>query len=131
MIEVIELQTHSDRHSLALHNLRREETIYTCLLVVRSGGFICEHPFTFDDSTFPDAIDRLKVMDRGNLDAVTVKARWEEDWIRITNNDMGHVFVEGELHEYGDHEQRLVFGFKTDQTVLRPLIKDLERLLEA
>ncbi len=60
-----------------------------------------------------------------------IKGRWEDAFIRFVSNDMGHVFVNGELFEYGDFSQSLKFGFRTDQTVLGPLVGDLESVLKA
>lgn len=60
-----------------------------------------------------------------------IKGEWDQDYIRIASNDMGHVFVVGELMEHSDLAQSLKFAFRTDQTVLRSLIADLQRLLDS
>lgn len=44
---------------------------------------------------------------------------------------MGHVLVSGELLEHGELGQTLRFAFRTDQTMLSPLARNLHMLRDA
>jgi hypothetical protein len=68
-------------------------------------------------------------MDRLLVCEATIKYRYERDFVSFRANGLGQVFVSGELSEYSELTQRLVFAFRTDQTVLKPFILDLEELL--
>ena len=70
-------------------------------------------------------------MDAGKPGEALIKGQWEEDYIKFVLNDLGHLFVSGELHEHSDMAQSLKFEFRTDQTVLGPLIRDLSPLVGA
>ena len=87
-------------------------------------------PFYFDDDSLVDALAKLREMDAGRPESTTIRCRWDEEFLQIGSNDMGHVFVSGEIIEYSEHPQRLKFAFQTDQTVLGPLIRDLQALKE-
>ena len=54
-----------------------------------------------------------------------IKGQWEEDFLQIESNAMGHVLVSGEIVEHSEFDQRLKFAFQTDQTILPPLARDL------
>jgi hypothetical protein len=51
-----------------------------------------------------------------------------EERIEISINRYGQVTVTGTIMEYSDLKQQFNFAFRTDQTVLEPLIRDLARL---
>jgi hypothetical protein len=129
----IELMTHSQHKVLLMSDVEKfcDGSGYSCWLTVRSGQFSCERPFCFDDSHLPDAVKHLKQMDSGIPGEATIKGKWEDDFIRFVSNDMGHVEVSGELFEHSELSQSLIFASRTDQTVLRTLIRDLELLLQA
>lgn len=133
IIDQVELKTNDEAHTLRFTSLEKfaDDSGYRCTLFVRSGGFACERPFYFDDSHFPDAIMALKAMDRGQPGEALIKGRWEDDYVKFVSNDLGHVFVSGELYEHSDMSQSLTFGFRTDQTVLGPLVRDLSPLVGA
>lgn len=132
-IEQVELRTHDEAHTLRFNSLEKfaDGSGYRCTLIVVSRGFACERPFYFDDSHFPDAIKALKAMDAGRAGEAIIKGQWEEDYIKFALNDLGHVFVSGELYEHSDMAQSFKFEFRTDQTVLGPLIRDLGPLAGA
>jgi hypothetical protein len=126
----IDLKTNDDRFVLQMRNIEDVGgECFRCDLFVRSGGFSCRRPFYFDDSHFPDAVASLRQMNTGTIGEATIKARWEDDYLTFQSDKLGHVFVTGELFEYADFSQSLKFGFVTDQTVLGPLVRDLESLL--
>jgi hypothetical protein len=132
-VEQIELRTYDETIILRMSNIDKlgDGSGYRCDLCIRSGDFSCQRPFYFDDSHFPDAIDALRRMNRGVAGEATIKGQWENDVVRFTSNELGHVFVTGELFEYSELTQSMRFGFRTDQTVLGPLIRDFEVLLQA
>jgi hypothetical protein len=130
LINQIELETHDETKQLRLSSIERfgDGSGYRCNLFVRSRGFSCERPFYFDDSHFPDAIKALRAMHAGRPGEALIKGAWEDDYLKFVSNDMGHVFVSGELFEHADPPQSLKFSFRTDQTVLGPLLRDLKPL---
>jgi hypothetical protein len=125
--ERIELQTNSDRAALQLSNVEKfsDGSGYRCDLAVHSGGFACERPFYFDDAFLENAVASLRRMVAGSPTEAIIKGRYEDDFLRFEMNRLGHVFVSGELHEHSELAQSLAFAFRTDQTVLAPLVRDL------
>ncbi|MCX5662683.1 MAG: hypothetical protein NTW19_23635 [Planctomycetota bacterium] len=130
-IEEIELRTHDPAKILRLTEIDKDgdRGVYVCNLIVRSGGFQCDCRFIFDNSHFPDAIEALRMMDSGRPGQAIIKEQWDSDFIKFESNDLGHVWVSGEFGMNYDGMQFLRFSFRTDQTVLGPLIRDLEPLL--
>ena len=127
--ESIELRTNDNSKVLRMNSIEKDaKGFYRCELFVRSGDFSCERPFYFDESSFPDAIQSLRRMDAGMVCETQIKAQWENDYIGFASDSLGHVFVTGEIAEYSDPPQSFRFAFKTDKTILAPLIRDFERL---
>ena len=126
----ITLQTQDRSQVLALDSIDRFEdgSGYRALLFVQSGAFACRQEFFFEDATLAAAIAGLETMDAGTPAAATIRGSFEDDYIRLESNSRGHVLVTGEIHEHGELGQMLRFGFRTDQTVLGPLIRDLNQL---
>ncbi len=132
MIEPIELQTNDDRFTLRMSGFEKfTDGEFRCELCVRSGGFSCQRPFYFDDSTLPDAVATLQQMDSGQVARAILKARWEDDFISFESDKLGHVFVSGEIFEHGELSQSMKFEFRTDQTVLGQFVRRLANLLPA
>lgn len=133
VVDKIELQTNDDTIVLRMTNIKKcdDGSGYRCDLFIRSGDFSCQRPFHFDDSSFPDAIEALRFKNTGAAGEAIMKGQWESDFVHFKSNELGHVFVTGELFEYSDLTQSMRFGFRTDQTVLGPLIRDFEVLLKA
>jgi hypothetical protein len=131
--EQIELRTNRDDTVLRLLNVEKfnDETGYRCDLVVRSGGFACERQFYFDGESFTDAIAALRRMIDGSSGEATIKFRYEDDFLRFEMNRLGHVFVSGELYEHSERSQSLKFAFRTDQTVLAPLVQEFVAVHDA
>jgi hypothetical protein len=129
----IELRTNDEAAVLRMSNAETfaANGSYRCDLFVRSKGFSCERPFYFDDAHFPGAIDALRKMNDGRVGEALIAGQWETDYIRFASDELGHVLVAGELTEHGFEPQSLRFAFLTDQTVLSPLTRDFERLLNA
>ncbi len=131
-MKLIELQTNDDRFTLRMVNLEKfPDGGFYCELHVRSDGFSCQRPFYFDDSHLPDAVTNLRQMDADHVGQATLKARWEDDFVTFRSDKLGHVFVTGEVFEHADPSQSMKFGFRTDQTVIGPLVRSLEKLVSA
>jgi len=130
--DIVELRTNDSTKIVRLAHIQKfhDGSGYRCELTIVSGGFSCVRPFYFDDDSLVDALAKLDEMDAGRPESTTIRCRWEEEFLQIGSNDMGHVFVSGEIIEYSERPQRLKFAFQTDQTVLGPLIRDLQALKE-
>lgn len=122
----VELQTHDRDAQLVLDQIGRfaDGSGYRCKLIVRSAGFACERPFYFQEwnlREFLDNLDRMRTRLSG--DAV-LKQEHESDFVKLQVDGMGHVFVSGEVHLVPTH--LLKFEFRSDQTCLGSLIRDLK-----
>jgi hypothetical protein len=127
--DTIELRTNCSAHVLRLARIEKsKDGGYACDLTVVPGGFSCDRQFGFDEDFLNDALEKLKEMSSGRPETAKLRYRYETDELQFRSNDMGHVFVSGDLVEHSDLPQRLHFEFRTDQTVLGPLIRDLQAL---
>ena len=135
MPDQIELQTNDETRVLRLSEINRSRDgsgyAYQCCLLVRSCGFSCERPFYFDDYHLRQAVAGLQAMGDMTPGEAVLAYRDEKDCVRLASNERGQVVVSGEIYQFSDLSQSLRFGFRTDQTVLGPLVRDLEDLLEA
>jgi len=131
--EIIELQTNDAAKIVRLSHVEkfRNGSGYGCDLSVVSGGFSCRRPFFFDDVALNEAVPALGKMATTLSGKCIIKGQWEEDYLALEVNDMGHVLVSGEIFEHSEYGQRLKFAFRTDQTVLLPLARELQLLQEA
>jgi len=125
---VVELRTNEPAKVLRLGGIHRfdDGSGYECVLTVVSGGFSCTLPFYFDGELLDVALRTLREMDGGCPKAATISGRWMPEFVQIRSNEMGHVFVSGELFEHSESPQQLKFSFRTDQTVLGPFLKDFQ-----
>ncbi len=130
---VIELQTHDDKAILQLKAVEKfkDGSGYKCDLFVQSSGFSVECPFYFDEFFLTNALSQLKVMAQTFQGKVIIGQQFEEGHIQIAANRYGHVMVSGTILEQSEQPQRLDFAFRTDQTVLEPLIRDFTQLVES
>jgi hypothetical protein len=133
VVEVIELQTNDSTRVVRLSQIEkyRDGSGYQCELTVFSAGFSCKRPFYFDDVALSVAVPELQKMATGTPGNVILKGQWEEDFLQLRSNAMGHVWVSGEIIEHSEFDQRLKFAFRTDQTILGPLERELRILHDA
>jgi hypothetical protein len=133
VVDLLELATHDPTKVVRLSQIEkfRDGSGYCCDLRIASGGFACETRFFFDDVALSDALPQLRAMAAGASGACVIKGQWEDDYLRLESNTMGHVVVSGELFEHSAFDQRLRFSFRTDQTVLLPLASGLQMLQDA
>lgn len=121
------LQTHTTDPMLALRDITRfaGASSYVARLQVRSGGFMLDRPFYFDEVGLVDFLSAVDSMDRTLTGSAELRTPYEGDFIHLELGPRGSVSVTGESREYSDLEQRLRFGFATDQTALMPFARDL------
>ena len=126
----IALHTHDEVAILRLESITSYDNgnYYKCELVLRSGKLSAEVPFYFDANSLAETLQQLKSMQQALSGTATIGQQYEEDHIQIIVNQYGQVVVSGTIIEYGEYKQRLEFMFRTDQTILAPLIHDLTRL---
>lgn len=129
----LELATHDPTKVVCLSQIEkfRDGSGYCCDLRIASGGFACERRFFFDDLSLSAAVPQLRQMAAGTPGTCEIKGQWEDDYLRLASNAMGHVRVSGEVFEHSEFDQRLRFSFRTDQTVLLPLAAGLQLLQDA
>jgi hypothetical protein len=101
---------------------------FTATLVVLSRGFSCKHPFFFDRFQAERFIAALESMLSGVITEGVLNQEYEIDHLTVRNDQLGHVFVAGEVNEHGT-SHRLMFAIDTDQTVLQPFIDDLNEAI--
>jgi hypothetical protein len=122
------LQTNSESECLELHDIRKSGRDYICSLVVESRGFSASRHFHFDEHHLKIFLENLNVMETKLEGEAILRHLFEDDQITLKGFRNGHIVVSGSLVEYSEYSQRLDFCFQTDQTVLKPLIKDLGKL---
>ena len=127
----ITLRTHTASPALALRALERwpappEPAQWRAWLEVRSGAFTAALSFYFDQLGLDAFRAALRHMDATLSGSAVLQTPYEEPRIELTVGRTGQIGVSGLLRDYEQGLQRLAFSFVTDQTVLRPLIDDLE-----
>jgi hypothetical protein len=126
----VEIKTAHDGSSLRLSDFEyMSKDAFGCRLTVWSNGFGCDCRFWIE--SIEKALAKLEEMDRDLLGEATLKEDFGSDFIRIEVNHLGHVHVTGKVERHTDWPQALEFGFKTDQTVLKPLISSIRALVAA
>jgi hypothetical protein len=124
----IVLQTNNESQRLELRNIRKMGQSYQCFLVVDSRGFNATRGFYFDEHHLKMFLANLNEMDAKLEGEAILGHLFEDDQISLKGFKNGHVVVSGSLAEHSEYSQKLEFCFQTDQTVLKPLIKDFSKL---
>src|SRR4051794_14092142 len=98
---------------LALRDITRfaDGSGYVAKLQVRSGGFMLDRSFYFDEVGLVDFLSAIDSMDRTLAGSAELRTPYEDDFIRLELGPRGSVSVTGESREYSDLDQRLRFGF--------------------
>lgn len=130
IIDTLELQTNDPAKVVRLSRIKRysDGSGYSCELTIVSGGFSCRRPFVFDDAALSAAVPQLQKMATAAPGTAIIKGQWEQDFLQIESNALSHVTVSGEVFEHSEFDQRLKFAFQTDETILAPLVEDLQTL---
>jgi hypothetical protein len=97
---------------------------------VLSGNFAAKQMFCLCRTSFEQFLRNLEKMATRLSGTVELKEEYENQYVRMELDRIGHIAVTGELWYLAPLEQHLKFGFETDQTCLQPLFKDLSRVLE-
>ena len=129
----IELATNDADKLLVLEDIERfsDGSGYMAHLRVHSTWLTFTHKFSFHELRLIDAISNLTKMAKGEPAAAKLMGEWESDFLQVELNDLGHVYVTGEIgYEGGPDFQHVSFSFRTDQTVVPPLLRDLTMLLD-
>lgn len=123
----IVLQIHSDDAALAFEEVRRfaDDSGYCFQLAVRSHGFAARALFCVE----PEAWEAFRVavaeIDRTLAGRARLAPRYEAGFVELAAGATGAVLVSGEVVRVSAYSQRLRFEFRTDQTCLQPLARDL------
>ena len=126
----IVLLTQTDNPRLALRSVSwsGEPEGFSARLDIWSGDFGALRQVWFTRWALGQFLENLRKMDGELTGAAVLGDEHEPDHFALSVDRSGRVTVAGELFQFSECEQRLEFCFYTDQTVLRPLIRDLERL---
>ena len=97
--------------------------------MVRSGGFSGRVPFWPERFVLERFLGELRGMDQTLSGTALLQTLWEPEHVRLMISPTGSVQISGEL---GSKEfNYLKYSFMSDQTMLRPLISELESVLAA
>ena len=127
------LRTNSSNPALAWRDLERWNESpplpagWQAMLVLESGVFTARLRFFFDQYVLDGFLEALRRMDESLGGSAVLQTPNEDPYIKLAVDRSGRVTVSGELLDYDQDLQRLHFIFGTDQTVLRPLIRDFEK----
>lgn|SRR5690554_1180457 len=125
----ISLQTNDDRKRLKLFDISCAGDDFICRVEIVSHGFSCDRPFYFSRSYLERFCEALEAIDTSLEGHAELRHEFEDDRIRIKGDGLGHLEISGTIVELGELEQQLSFAFVTDQTCLRTLIPDIQRVL--
>jgi hypothetical protein len=103
---------------------------YCVILEVRSRGYQVRAPFTFEPWPLDQFITQLEHMDQALEGSAKLQPLYERHSLELTLTHTGCLVVHGEVFEDSEYGQHLTFRFATDQTVLKPLIRDLKACRE-
>ncbi len=126
----IKLQTHDDKKYLELRDISHSKLNYECTLIVNSNGFAVERKFWFGEFYLENFVKNIKSMNLTLEGEAILREEFEDDFIKLSCDKHGHVYVNGLVVEHSELPQSLEFNFKTDQTCLKALISDIENLTE-
>ena len=126
----IKLQTHDNKRYLEFRDIVYAKPSYECILIINSNGFAAERRFWFGESYLGDFVKNIKYMDSSFEGEAVLREEFEDDFIKISCDKKGHIYVSGLIVEHSEVSQQLEFAFIADQTCLKPLILDIEKLKE-
>ena len=125
----VKLKTNDENLKLNLLNIRKvTDNSYQSVIEVHSRGFTCKYRFYLSESYLVKAIDNLKIMRRSFMGEAVLSEDYGLSEVTIKINELGQITVSGIITETSGFDQKLEFDFSTDQTVLQPLIDDLEQV---
>lgn len=127
------LPTNSENKKLEFRNCKKfgDRSGYKVEVYVKSGTIIAEIDFYFEEFPLRKFIDDLTKINLNLIGEATLKPLFEDDYITMAALPLGHVSVEGQFSVIGEYDQRLSFGFETDQTTLPEFLEQLKNLSHA
>lgn len=127
------LQTNDPGQSLGLYAVNRfaDNSGYCAELRVASHGFAADVQFCFETARLHEFIEQLDRMNQTIKGDACLKPTYESNYIKLVLGRTGAVIVSSEFRSLEDGEDHLIrFGFRTDQTCLSPLLRDLRGCLD-
>ena len=126
----ITLQTNASDTSLEFRNCRPcDDDAFQCHLSVVSSPFSAEQDFWFERFYLETAVIALEALNTSFRGNTKLGLQFEEPFVALAGDGLGHIAVSGLLVQSGPRFQRLEWEFQTDQTCLTPLLRDFRNLL--
>jgi len=122
----IVLQTNDNGQRLELRDIWRDDTIYECRIFISLDGFTVDRKFFFEWIFLLDFLKNLEHMNKELSGEAILKCEYEEEFIKVSCISQGHIRVAGLIVDQSWLRQEFRFEFETDQTMLGPLIRDIE-----
>ena len=118
-------------HELALVDVYPEDShpSFRSRIVLRVEAFRADYRFWVERYCVVAFLDAVRAMDGTLQGEARLQPLFESDFVHLRLTKRGGVVVTGELGEADSNHLR--FKFETDQTCLRPLVADLQQLLES
>ena len=95
-----------------------------CQISVCTGELAADLRFCFDTPELGIFVSELQQLYESLAGEVKLYARYEDSYILFRAESRGHIAIEGLLRS--DHNNKLEFSLRFDQTYLRPFISNLE-----
>ena len=129
----IVLMTNTDNPSFEFRNGERfgDDSGFRVDLWVRSSGLSFELPFYFEKYSLEQFIIGITEMNQTLKGNAVLKPLYEPNIVEFEMNNVGGLWVRGEMTEYTSKLQKVNFEFKTDQSCLAPFLKDLSSFMES
>ncbi|MFD1218246.1 hypothetical protein [Microbulbifer celer] len=126
--EVVDLQTNDENKLLQLSSFELfGNGAFKCRVTLSSRGFAYTGDAYFDNGV--SFINDLEMAATDFIGSAELKEDYNDHFIKLEVNSMGHVIVSGTFIEYSDHSQNMSFEFKTDQTCLGGFINAFKKVV--
>jgi hypothetical protein len=129
---IVELKTNDPRKILIFDNWKyscKGTESYSFDISILSGDFAAKQMFWLYQTSFEQFLRKLEKMATRLSGSVELRMEYENPYVKMEIDRLGHVTVTGEFWYHAPLEQHLKFGFETDQTCLQPLFKGLSRVV--
>lgn len=127
---IVNLTTNDENKILVLSNfVGNQRDPYCCQVHLKSGSFGFIGIFYFDNfSVFVTSVERMTEEMAGSAE---LREDYKDQHITLELTELGHVVVSGVMERFDNISQKLIFGFKTDQTCLASFSRDLRNVLNS
>jgi hypothetical protein len=128
---IVELKTNDTKKVLIFENWECNDELngYNVDVRVSSFDFSAKQRFLLYKAGLEQFLRELEKMISRLSGSIELRDEFPEPYVKMEIDNLGHVNITGELWDHSQREQHLKFGFKTDQTCLRPLFNDLSRVI--